>query len=67
MKKAAGGSTVMNTGSGGVEAPSRCITKGRAEGETAAADLNYFLGLDAAGKLVADFEEAANGATGNRD
>ena len=38
------------------------ITKGRAEAETAAADVNYFLGIDAtSGKLVADFEEAQSG------
>ena len=42
------------------------ITKGRAEAETAAADINYFFGIDAtSGKLVADFEEAqvAQGGT----
>ncbi len=31
--------------------------------ETPAADINYFLGIDATGHLVADFEEASTGAT----
>ena len=61
IKKGAGGSTT-NTGSGGVLAYP-IIAKGRAEVETPAADINYFMGIDATGHLVADFEEAANGTT----
>ena len=55
-----------STGSGGVLTAVPLITKGRAEAETAAADVNYFLGIDqSSGKLVADFEEAqvAQGGT----
>ena len=55
-----------STGTGGVLTAVPLITKGRAEGETAAADVNYFLGIDqSSGKLVADFEEAqvAQGGT----
>ncbi len=55
VKKAPGGSTT-NTGAGGVLAYP-IITKGRAEVETPAADINYFLGIDASGHLIADFEE----------
>jgi hypothetical protein len=54
------------TGSGGITSAIPLITKGRAEAETAAADVNYFFGIDASsGKLVADFEEAqaAQGGT----
>ena len=54
------------TGNGGITSAIPLITKGRAEAETAAADVNYFLGIDAtSGKLVADFEEAqvAQGGT----
>ena len=61
IKKAAGGSTT-NTGNGGVLAYP-IITKGRAEVESATADINYFLGIDATGHLVADFEEGAAGTT----
>ena len=52
-----------STGTGGVNAVP-LITKGRAEGETAAADINYFLGIDATtNKLVGDFEEGQSGST----
>ena len=60
IKKAAGGS-MTNTGAGGLLA-FPIITKGRAENETAAADINYFLGIDSSGHLIADFEEAAAGS-----
>ena len=61
FKRVAGGVT-QSTGSGGVVAYP-LITKGRAEVETPAADVNYFLGIDAAGHLAADFEEAAGGTS----
>ena len=49
----------VGTGNGGIASAIPLITKGRAEAETTAADVNYFLGIDAtSGKLVADFEEA---------
>ncbi len=52
-----------STGTGGVTAIP-LITKGRAEAETAAADVNYFFGIDArSGKLVGDFEEGAGGSS----
>ena len=42
------------------------VSKGRSEAETAAADINYFLGLDvtdpANPKVAADFEESQAGA-----
>ncbi len=51
-----------STGTGGVTAIP-LITKGRAEAETTAADVNYFFGIDArSGKLVGDFEEPARAA-----
>jgi hypothetical protein len=41
------------------------ITKGRSQSESAAADINYFLGINATtGALVADFEEAQTAAGG---
>lgn len=43
------------------------VTKGRADGETAAQDINYFLGIDvstpAQPRLAADYEEAQTSAT----
>ncbi|HTK45982.1 MAG TPA: LamG-like jellyroll fold domain-containing protein, partial [Patescibacteria group bacterium] len=64
--KRTGAGVGTSTGSGGIASAIPLITKGRAEGETAAADVNYFFGIDAtSGKLVADFEEAqvAQGGT----
>ena len=61
-----GAGTPTSTGTGGITNAIPLITKGRAEAETAAADVNYFFGIDAtSGKLVADFEEAqvAQGGT----
>ena len=55
-----------STGTGGIASAIPLITKGRAEGETQAADVNYLFGIDAtSGRLVADFEEAqvAQGGT----
>ena len=52
-----------STGTGGVTAIP-LITKGRAEGESATQDVNYFFGIDTVtGKLAADFEEAQTGAS----
>ena len=42
-----------STGTGGIASAIPLITKGRAEAETAAADINYFFGIDATtGQLV---------------
>lgn len=52
-----------STGYGGINAIP-LVTKGRAEVDGTNQDMNYFLGLRASdGVLVADFEEAANGAS----
>jgi fibronectin type 3 domain-containing protein len=64
--KRTGAGVGTGTGSGGITSAIPLIAKGRAEAETAAADVNYFFGIDAtSGKLVADFEEAqvAQGGT----
>ena len=64
--KRTGAGAGTGTGSGGITSAIPLITKGRAEAETAAADVNYFFGIDATtGRLVADFEEAqvAQGGT----
>jgi hypothetical protein len=39
------------------------VTKGRSENDGSNVDMNYFLGIDASGHLVADFEEGAGGAS----
>ena len=53
-----------STGNGGIASAIPLITKGRAETEGSNVDMNYFLGIDAtSGRLVADFEEGATGAT----
>ncbi|MFL5750463.1 MAG: LamG-like jellyroll fold domain-containing protein, partial [Chloroflexota bacterium] len=58
-----GGGTGTSTGSGGVANAIPLVTKGRAEQETpATVNMNYFLGIDAAaGVLVGDFEDSADG------
>ncbi|HEV8249301.1 MAG TPA: LamG-like jellyroll fold domain-containing protein, partial [Gaiellaceae bacterium] len=61
--KRTGAGAGTSTGSGGVTAVP-LVTKGRAEGENSNVDMNYFLGIDAtSGRLVADFEEGATGAS----
>ncbi len=58
-----GAGTPTSTGTGGITNAIPLIAKGRAEAENSAADVNYFLGIDAtSGKLVADFEAAAGSA-----
>ena len=53
-----------STGNGGVHRDP-VDHEGPADGETAAQDVNYFLGIDTTtGKLAADFEEAQTGAAG---
>ena len=49
-----------STGTGGVTAVP-LVTKGRGEAENSNVDCNYFLGITAAGQLVADFEQFAAG------
>ena len=62
--KRTGAGVGTSTGTGGLANAIPLIAKGRAEAETAAADINYFLGIDAStGNLVADFEEGQGGST----
>src|SRR6188508_2700605 len=59
--KKTGAGLPTSSGSGGINAVP-IITKGRSEGDgTANLNMNYFLGLDATGKLTADFEDKAGG------
>jgi hypothetical protein len=59
-----GAGTGTNTGTGGIPDAIPLIAKGRAEAETAVADINYLFGIRASdGVLCADFEEAQTGAT----
>jgi plastocyanin len=51
-----GGGTTTSTGSGGVTAYP-LVTKGRSEIDMVSMDVNYFLGIDTGGHLVADFEQ----------
>ncbi|MBK7452253.1 MAG: LamG domain-containing protein [Anaerolineales bacterium] len=54
----------VTTGGSGITSAIPLLTKGTSEGESAAADINYFLGIDAtSAKLVADFEEGTSGAS----
>ncbi len=53
-----GTGTTTSTGTGGVTA-APLIAKGRAQADGSNVDMNYFLGIDASGHLVADFEEGA--------
>ncbi|HNQ15019.1 MAG TPA: hypothetical protein PKM58_05615, partial [Pyrinomonadaceae bacterium] len=56
--------TGVTTGTGGIASAIPLLTKGTSESETASADVNYFLGIDAtSAKLVADFEEGAGGTS----
>ncbi|MEO8088246.1 MAG: LamG-like jellyroll fold domain-containing protein, partial [Bacteroidota bacterium] len=57
-----GAGSTVSTGSGGVTAQP-IIAKGRDESEGNTRDLNYFLGINSSGKLVADFEEGSGSAS----
>jgi hypothetical protein len=60
-----GPGTTTSTGTGGVTAVP-LVAKGRSESDNSNVDCNYFLGINAAGQLTADFEQAAasnNGVT----
>ncbi len=50
-----GGSTASSGGGGVVAYP--LVTKGRGESDGNSRDANYFLGVDASGRLTADYEE----------
>ena len=53
-----GTGTTTGTGTGGVTA-APLIAKGRSQADGSNVDMNYFLGIDSSGRLVADFEEGA--------
>ncbi|MBK8784602.1 MAG: tandem-95 repeat protein [Anaerolineales bacterium] len=55
-----GGGVATSTGAGGITAIP-IISKGRAESDGSNLDMNYFLGVTAAGNLAADFEDTATG------
>ncbi len=61
--KIEGYASTTETGTGGLTGVIPIITKGRAESETAATDINYFLGYRLSDmRLVADFEDNINSA-----
>ena len=55
-----GGGVTTSTGAGGITAIP-IVSKGRAEADGSNLDMNYFLGITAAGNLAADFEDTATG------
>ncbi len=55
-----GAGVATNTGTDGITAIP-IISKGRAEADGSNRDMNYFLGVTAAGNLAADFEDTASG------
>jgi len=60
--KRTGTGATTSTGTGGVTAYP-LLAKGRSESDGSTKDMNYFLGINTSGKLVADFEEGAGQAT----
>jgi hypothetical protein len=52
------GGATTSTGTGGVTAVP-LIAKGRGQADGSNVDMNYFLGVNSSGRLVADFEEGA--------
>lgn len=61
--KIEGYGSTTETGSGGISGVVPIITKGRAESENAAVDINYFLGYNLSTmRMVADFEDDASSA-----
>jgi hypothetical protein len=56
-----GWGTRTDSGVGGIVAEP-IVAKGRGESDGSTVDCNYFVGIDADGRLVADFEDMATGA-----
>jgi len=55
-----GGGVTVSTGTSGLAAAYPLVTKGRGEAENSNVDMNYFLGINSSGNvLAADFEEGA--------
>src|SRR6185503_17569156 len=63
-RDAASWGVTVSTGTGGVTAVP-LVTKGRGEAEGSNVDSNYFLGITASGRPVADFEQFAAGGSGS--
>ena len=60
--KKTGAGTTTTTGTGGVTSAIPLLAKGRGEAENSNVDMNYFLGIDSAKRvLAADFEDTAGG------
>lgn len=55
-----GAGATASTGTGGIVA-TPIVTKGRGQADGSNLDMNYFLGIDASGRLAADFEDSATG------
>ena len=59
-----GGGTSTTTGTGGIADALPLIAKGAQQSDGSNVDINYFMGIQlSTGKLVADFEEGAGGAS----
>jgi len=58
------GTANASTGTGGLQNVVALVTKGRSEADGTTADCNYFFGITAAGRLVADFEQYAASGDG---
>ncbi len=58
------GNANASTGTGGLQNVVALITKGRSEADGTTQDCNYFFGITAGGRLVADFEQYAASGTG---
>jgi hypothetical protein len=62
--KRTGAGIATRTGAGGLDNVVPLVAKGRAEADGSNVDMNYLLGIDSVtGRLVADFEEGAAGAS----
>ena len=53
------GTDSSGAGGGGFQSAIPLLAKGRGEAENSNVDINYFLGIDASGRLAVDFEEGA--------
>lgn len=53
-----GAGTLGNSGTGGLAATFPILSKGTAEGENPAIDINYYLGIDELGHFGTDYEQA---------
>ncbi len=67
IDKTGNGTALSSTGTNGLSNYTAILAKGRNENDGSTVDMNYFLGIDAAGHIGVDFEDKNSTNTGSGD